>query len=115
MNIDEEQDRAVEDGRKGKPYLPSARELAVLRKETRPQIGRADADADGEISQIEQNPAGLDRQREMAGLEPGRISEIQTQRYIDGDREQTERGEGDARPVAQRIDRLAPSLYRAGH
>ena len=107
MGIDHQQDCAVEQRRKGKPARPALCEFAVLAEETRTKTDHADADTGQEIAGIEQNPAGLDRQRKAVGLQPAHIADDQPHRHVGNDRESQKGDKCRPRPVAQREDQQA--------
>ena len=71
VRIDQKQDYAIGGKRKGEPHHPAPCQRAIFRKQPGAQAGLTDPDAGQEISGIEQDATGLDRQRIMAGHQPG--------------------------------------------
>ena len=113
MGIDHQQDRAVEQRRKGKPARPTPGQRTFLAQDSSAKADHADADTGQEIAGIEQNPAGLDRQRKAVGLQPAHVADDQPHRNIDDDRGGEERRKRRPRPVAQRKDQQAGHLQQA--
>ncbi len=106
VRIDQQQDRAIEQQRNGEPDRPAFYDFTIIRKNAGLQTDGADANAGQEIAGVKQDPAGLDRKRVAARLQPARIAEDQVHRQIHH-RDDQKPYEGRQRPAAKGKDRPA--------